>query len=117
VAFGERPRVSPPAGLADKEKRLFQTIVAQCAPSHFVASDAPLIGAYVQAILLSRWAVKEGDLATWERASKVMATMATKLRLCPHSRTDPKTITRRSPGGIGISASDYLATLTDDTDD
>jgi hypothetical protein len=57
--------------------------------------------AYVQSILLARKAYKQAckdaaALPTWERAAKTMAVLATKLRLCPHSRADAKTIGRRS---------------------
>ena len=95
-----RPRIQAPSGLSAVEHDLFQKLVVQCPSEQFTASDAPLLVAYVQAVLLSRWAFKEavedsGALPTWERACKTMAVLATKLRLCPHSRADAKTITRR----------------------
>jgi hypothetical protein len=96
-----RPRIGPPAGLSKAEKILFERLVTEASPSHFTAYDAPLLTAYVQAIILGRWAFKAAmddptALPTWERCCKTMATLATKLRLCPHSRSDPKTIARRS---------------------
>jgi hypothetical protein len=55
----------------------------------------------------------------WERATRVQASLATRLRISPQSRLDPKTTARamRNCGGIGISASDYLAAITEDADD
>ena len=47
------------------------------------------------------------QLQVWQQAARTLATLATKLRLCPHSRTNPKTITRRSRG-VGISAYDLM---------
>ena len=106
------PRLRPPAGLSEGEAALFRQVVASCAADHFTASDAPMVVAYVQAVLLSRFAFKQvsedgAAFQIWQQSARTLATLATKLRLCPHSRSDPKTITRRSPG-IGISASDYL---------
>ena len=100
------PRLRAPEGVSDGEASLFRTIVSQCDATHFVESDKPLILAYVQAVLLTRWAFKAmgedgAAFQTWQQAARTMATLATKLRLCPHSRTDPKTISRRL-GGIGV---------------
>lgn len=106
------PRLKPPADAREAEAELFRTIVSQCAADHFVASDAPLLLAYVQAVLLSRWTfqqIQEGGIGVqvWQQAARTMATLATKLRLCPHSRTDPKTITRHLPR-FGKSAYDDM---------
>ena len=106
------PRLRPPPGLSKAEDALFRQVVATCAADHFTASDAPMLVAYCQAVLLSRWAFKEVEASgmqfqVWQQAARTLATLATKLRLCPHSRSDPQTITRRSRG-VGISAYDLL---------
>jgi hypothetical protein len=77
--------------------------VGSCAPEHFVASDRPLLVSYVQATLLSRSAaaaVAEGatGMQVWERATRMQATLATRLRLAPQSRADPKTVARQQAG-------------------
>jgi hypothetical protein len=101
------PRLRTPPGLTDAEDALFRQLVGQCAADHFVPSDSPMLVAYVQAVLLTRGAFKMLDdsgmgFQQWQSAAKTMATLATKLRLCPHSRSDPKTITRHSRElGIG----------------
>jgi dihydroxyacetone kinase DhaKLM complex PTS-EIIA-like component DhaM len=46
--------VSHSAGLSEGEAALFRQVVSQCSADHFTASDAPLVVAYVQAVLLSR---------------------------------------------------------------
>jgi hypothetical protein len=89
--IGNAPRIPVPTGLSKDERELFGQLIVQCSPDHFARSDAPLIVAYVQAVLLSRKAFNQASkdaaaLPTWERAAKTMATLATKLRLCPHSR-------------------------------
>lgn len=106
------PGLTPPAGLSEGEASLFRTIVAQAGAHHFVDTDTPLLVAYVQSVLLTRWAFKAlGEEAmafqTWQQAARTLATLATKLRLCPHSRSDPKTVARRV-GGVGMSGSDFL---------
>ena len=78
---------------------------------HFVPSDAPLLAAYAQAILLARKlsmsAVKKPDsgvIANWERVHRVMGKFATRLRLAPQSRGDPKTIgTKQRNAAMGMT--------------
>ena len=94
---GDGPRLEPPAYLTEPERALFAELVAVCPAQQFVASDVPLLASYVQATILARSAVKRAGkdsraLSTWEKATKVQAMLSTKLRLTPHSRTDPKTI-------------------------
>ncbi|MGB9394444.1 MAG: hypothetical protein WCB32_06625 [Pseudolabrys sp.] len=74
---------------------LFTELVAACDARHFVESDLPLLVSYVQATLLSRSTARDPDkIAIWEKATRMQATLATRLRLAPQSRTDPKTIAR-----------------------
>ena len=118
-------RITPPASLGEAEAKLFHEMVALCPEGHFVQSDAPLLASYCAATILARRAGRmlERDAAyaqVWEKAVRVQASLATRLRLSPQSRLDPKTTARamRNVGGIGISASDYLAALTgEDGDD
>ena len=98
-----RTALRSPADLAADEARLFRELVASCAPDHFVASDVPLLVSYVQATKFSRRAAEKLDkdasmLVVWERATKVQAMLATRLRLAPQARTDPKTLARRQSG-------------------
>lgn len=102
TVLADRPRIKTPSDVSQVELDLFERIVADCSPDHFRPSDAPLLQAYVQAVLLSRWAFSASAnpedtdkvLPIWDKATKQMASLATKLRLCPHSRTDPKTLAR-----------------------
>ena len=103
---GDPPRLDPPPTLTDPERALFVEIVQACSPKHFVPSDVPLVVSYVQATLLSRQAVTNAAttpamLALWEKATRMQATLATRLRLSPQARTDPKTVGRQMPQRIG----------------
>ena len=117
-----RPRITAPPGMSPEELTVFQRIVAQSHPTHFTESDGPLLQAYCQAIVLTGMAFdtamqRPAELPTWERCVKTMATLATKLRLCPHSRSDPKTVmraisgqSRYETGGVSLEA---LASIRD----
>jgi hypothetical protein len=97
---GEPARLDPPTHLNDGERALFVELVDACNPRHFVPSDLPLLVSYVQATLLSRHAIADaakepGALAIWEKATRMQATLATRLRLSPQARLDPKTVGRQ----------------------
>jgi hypothetical protein len=96
-------RLAPPVDLTATEAKLFRELVACCVPNHFVRSDLPLLVSYVQATLLSRRAASAlaknaAMISVWEKATRMQATLATRLRLAPQARTDPKTIARRLAG-------------------
>jgi hypothetical protein len=95
---GEPERLTPPADLDEAEAALFAELVGACSPRHFVKSDLPLLVSFVQATLLARGTARDPEkVATWERAVRVQATLATRLRLAPQARTDPKTVARQAP--------------------
>jgi hypothetical protein len=87
--------LEPPADLSDEEKALFLELVNACSPRHFVESDKPLLVSFVQSTLLARSSAGKAMLiGTWEKAVRVQATLATRLRLAPQARMDPKTVGR-----------------------
>ena len=93
---GEPPRLKPPPHLNDDERSLFDELVGACDPRHFVESDLPLLASYVQATLIARDAAHApSKIVLWEKAVRMQATLATRLRLSPQSRIDPKTVGRR----------------------
>ena len=99
---GDPPRLKPPPHLDDRERRLFTELVEACSPRHFARSDEPLLIAYVQSILLSQFAVKKAAkdpamLALWEKSTRMVGMLSTRLRLSVQSRADPKTIARQHP--------------------
>jgi len=94
---GEQARLVPPAFLSAEEASLFAEVVAACDVGHFRKSDEPLLVAFVQATLMSREAAHNpSNIMVWEKATRMQATLATRLRLAPQSRIDPKTLGRQS---------------------
>ena len=104
VALGvtaSSPRLTPPTTLSKAEKALFDELVRSSDPQHFVPSDKPLLVSFVQATLLARslasTAAKPSKpdptvIGSWEKVTRVMAMLATRLRLAPQARNDPKTV-------------------------
>jgi phage terminase small subunit len=98
----EQTRLEPPSWLSPDEKRVFADIVAACRAKHFTPADEPLLVSYVQATVLARASIKKarkdrGALACWEKATRMQAVLATKLRLAPQSRLDQKAVARGLP--------------------
>lgn len=89
----ERPRLKPPAELTPSQTKVFAEAVNSRDADFFNAGDLPLLIAYARAVELERWAAglvaeDPSQLAEWERACRVMISLATKLRLTPQSRID-----------------------------
>jgi hypothetical protein len=94
--------LKPPSFLTTDEQHLFTEIVDACDTRHFRVQDLPMLSSYVQACLLARAVVKRaaddpGMLVAWEKAVRTQMALATKLRLTPQTRTDPKTLARKQP--------------------
>ena len=94
--YGSPPPLEPPVDLQEDERTLFTELIDATDTRHFRPTDLPLLVSFVQATLLARsTAHNPGKVATWEKAVRVQAALATRLRLSPQSRTDPKTIGRQ----------------------
>lgn len=91
---GTPPRLPTPVGLNTRERVVFEMLVNACSPNHFRKSDTPLLVSYVQACLLSHRLGRTNKLKEWEASVRVMVALSTKLRLNPHTRSDPKTVAR-----------------------
>ena len=104
VQLGEvRPKIEAPPSLSASEKQLFERIVAQASPQHFVMNDIPLLASFVGACSLVEHAhaaaMRSPDhLKDWERACKTMIALSRQLRLAPIGRVDPKSLTRQLTG-------------------
>ena len=91
---GSRSRITAPSSLTKSERSLFTELATDA--GHLVQADAPLLASYVQAVLLSRQAARNpGAIDQWQKVTRVMMSLATKLRLTAQSRCDPKSLTRR----------------------
>jgi hypothetical protein len=96
------PPLASPSCLNDEERDLFKELVAACDTRNLAKSDLPLLVAYVQASLISQSAARAAArdptrIVAWEKACRMQVMLATKLRLAPQSRSDPKTVGRRQP--------------------
>jgi hypothetical protein len=93
---GEPSRLTAPRSLTNGERSAFIELVDACSAEHFRESDKPLLIAYVQAQVMAMKAVHDQKkVAVWEKAVRVQAMLATRLRLSPQSRADRKTIARQ----------------------
>jgi hypothetical protein len=104
---GKPRRLEPPASLGDAERVTFVDLITACDPTHFTASDLPLLVRYVEAAVLAEQAARElrcgaivdGRPSPWitiqEKAVRAMVALSMRLRLSPQSRLDPKTVARR----------------------
>jgi hypothetical protein len=93
---GAPPRLTAPSGLNVRERVVFEALIAASDPRHFRRSDVPLLVAYVQSVLLSHKLGRDPrNIKAWETATRTMVALSTKLRLNPHTRTDPKVIARQ----------------------
>ena len=99
-------RITAPDGMTVEKTELFRKIVEDCDARHFAQSDAPLLRTYCQAILLGELAFASAQaspsaLGDWEKCCRTIAMLSVKLRLSPHSRSDPKTV-MRSVAGLSV---------------
>ena len=95
-----RNRLQPPADLRGDAAALFRELVASCHPDHFVVSDRPLLVAYCEVATASRHLARQSRknpklVPAWERTVKMLATLATRLRLAPQARSRPEATMRR----------------------
>ncbi|MDA9405572.1 hypothetical protein [Bradyrhizobium sp. CCBAU 45384] len=96
--YRKSSRLTAPASLSSAERSLFIEIVSACSEKHFTKADLPVLISFIQATLVAR--EMAGDPArfnSWEKAARLQASLAMRLRLCPSSRLDPKTAGRNQP--------------------
>jgi hypothetical protein len=89
-----RPRLTPPSSLTKAERSLFTELAASA--EHLRPTDAPLLASYVQATIASRRSTRDpSKVDIWDKATRLRAMLATKLRLTAQSRTDTRTVGRQ----------------------
>ena len=75
-------------------RKLFNEIVNDRDPRHFVESDKPLLVSFIMASLLAnKTAESLAHIVEFEKAVRLQAMLSVKLRLNPHSRLDAKSAT------------------------
>ena len=93
-------RLAPPADLSEDGRKLFLDLVLANEPTHFRASDLPLVSAYVRAVLQERTAsahleaeghVIDGKPSPWlavlGQSQKALVALSHRLRLSPQGRS------------------------------
>jgi hypothetical protein len=101
----EYRRLTPPDHLTSRKAKIFRDIVESTNPRHFRKSELPLLCSYVTAVNLSQWHAKkinEGDPAhhrPWLDTTKLVALLASRLRLAPSTRLEKKTVEREKQYG------------------
>lgn len=101
-------RLEPPTSLSEAERTVFIALVNSCGPTHFKASDMPLLSRYCEQTVLADLAAiylrEEGAVAgakvsPWvtvqEKAIRGLVALSMRLRLSPQARLDPKTLGRQ----------------------
>jgi hypothetical protein len=109
VQLSER-RITPPADLTGEARQVFVGVVASVAGDHFRPADVLLLAALSRAAVLEKRAYQAIEacdvddpvgLSDWLKAHQkqcsLLATLATRLRLTPHSRMDARTTGKPTP--------------------
>jgi phage terminase small subunit len=102
--LGTPTRLKCPDDLDEPERQVFGDLVGACEPTHFRASDLPLLAAYCRAVIMERRAAGEfnrepilpdGRPNPWgvihAAALKSMLGLSLRLRLSPQGRGKPST--------------------------
>jgi len=92
---GRPPPIEPMSDdLPKAERELFDQIAQSV--RHLVPSDALLLELYACTAVLARKTARDPSLiSAHERMTRLLLSLATKLRLTPQSRSDPKTVGRQ----------------------
>lgn len=85
--------IEPPDHLEGDVRRVFCETVASVSRSHFTDGDIPMLETFAKATLCTR---KLEDFADWEKAARLQASLATRLRLTPQSRYDTRAAGRKA---------------------
>ena len=93
-------RLQPPPYLSDPARKVFSEVVGSSDPRAFRKAELPLLCAFCEAVVLNRYYARMLAEETaedffvshraWAESTKLLATLATRLRLTPHSRLDAR---------------------------
>jgi hypothetical protein len=94
------PPLPTPAGLNARERAAFERLVRSVDPKHLRPSDTAMVVALVQAELMSAKLARDPTrVGDWEKVTRTMLSIRTRLRLTPQSRLDKTTVGRTQPQG------------------
>src|SRR3954447_13200596 len=83
-----RPRIIAPSSLNAAEKKMFNEVIGDNA--HLRSGDSILVAQFVQAVMKASKLARKTDetsVKSWERSSRVMIALATKLRITQQAKT------------------------------
>ena len=117
-------RLRPPPTLSEPARNEFVRIVAAEGANHFRDSDLSLLVQYCEAVALAERAAKalQSDdaervwLTRWDKATKVMESLAMRLRISPQSRA-PNNPSRPAGPAPVLSAYETMALEKPDDDE
>ena len=121
------PRLEPRDNLAPDPAAIFCEIVANCDPTHFKASDLPLLEEYAVAIAQARKAGEmlarhgplgyRGKVSPWvvlqEKSSRQIVALSHQLRSSPQSRYDAHAAARKAGSLTGLDRAAAMGMLDD----
>jgi hypothetical protein len=81
------------------EQKAWDRLIMSWPSDHWVEADSDLMTGYVACIEMFEKAIADRDANVADRMGKLMLLYATKLRITPHSRYDPKTAYRAAERG------------------
>ena len=114
-ATRSRPKLTPPQLLTKIERALF--IDATSSNPHLKPGDAQFLASYCMALAKSNKLARKTDTASiksWELTTRVMISMATKLRITSQATTHPEKAGRARANQLPPS---YYETMDDFDDD
>lgn len=115
LASRSAPRLRAPASLNAVEKALFNEAVET--NPHLTSGDIQLLASYVMAKAKSDKLARKTDVASiksWEMVSRVMISLAVKLRCTSHSQVHPERAGRARQNALPLSR---MQQFLDDNDD
>jgi phage terminase small subunit len=99
VSIDGRSRLRPPPSLSEIERAIFVDLVATTKPTHFAASDLPLLVRYCESAALADQAAQHlrdegpviaGRVSPWlvaqEKSIRALTALSMRLRLSPQAR-------------------------------
>lgn len=87
----QRPKLSPSTSLG-REKDIFDLVLAE--NQHLTPLDMRMLIAFAQASAKTFKLSKRQNVQSWERSARIMAMLATRLRITPQSTATPQTLAR-----------------------
>jgi hypothetical protein len=107
-----RSRLTAPEFLKADERALFTALADD--NRHLTRTDVPLLAIYAAAVFKVNKLGRQKDVGQWEKASRMMLSLARSLRLTVQSATEPRAVGRQRRDARPDLVAEYLAETGDD---